>query len=218
MNNNNQQHKQKSPPSLKQMDENQTSFGRIVESVRGWRLGFSVDGELVGKFFTCAALLVLFALLETTLFTRIQPLGATPDLMLALTVAVAVTEKEKWGAVFGLAAGFVIESLSSRTTALPLLFTVTGYTAGALANEYFRDSAATRMLFTFAAAVARSTLTTVTLTAITDATLPATLMHAAVPEFFGTVLFSPIPHIVAKLSLHRFNKSREERTHKNERR
>ncbi len=206
--------KRNSPQSLKQLDENQTVFGRIIESVRGWRLGFSVDGELVGKFVTCSVLLVLFALLETTLFTRIQPLGATPDLMLALTIAVAVTEKEKWGAVFGLASGFVVESLSSHTTGLPLLFTLVGFTAGVLTTEYFRDSAATRALFTAVAALVRAVVTVVTISAITDASLPAILIQAAFPEFLGTVLFSPIPHVAAKLSLHYFNKSREERTHK----
>ncbi len=196
------------------MDENQTLLGHVLESVRGWRLGFSVDGELIGKFLTCAGLLLLFALMETTLFTRIQPLGATPDLMIGLTVAVAVTEREKWGAVFGLAAGFVIESLSSRTTGLPLLFTITGFTVGAVVSEYFRDSVATRALFTVAAAAVRAVMTVVTVASINDATLPAIISQAAVPEFLGTVLFSPIPHVVAKLALHRFNKSREERTHK----
>ncbi len=211
MNNNN-----KKPPqtSLKQIDENQTRLGRIVESVRGWRLGFSVDMELVGKLFTCAGLLLFFALLETTLFTRVQPLGATPDLMLVLTVAVAVTEREKWGAVFGLAAGFIIESLSSRTTALPLLFTLAGYTTGAVISEYFRDSVATRALFTAAAAAVRAALTVITAASITDAALPAIISQAAVPEFFGTLLFSPLPHAAAKLSLHKFNKSREEKTYK----
>ncbi len=210
MNNN---HK-KQPPSLKQIDENQTHFGKIAEYVRGWRLGFSLDGELIAKFITCAVLLVFFALLETTLFTKIQPLGATPDLMLTLTVAVAVTEREKWGAIFGIAAGFVIESLNSHPTGLPLLFMLTGYVSGALANEYFRDSAATRALFTAVAAAAKATLTLVTLTATTNATLVAAIAQAALPEFFGTLIFSPVPHAVAKLSLHRFNKSRDERTHK----
>ncbi len=211
--NNHNQHKN-SPQSLKQMDENQTLLGHVLESVRGWRLGFSVDGELIGKFLTCTGLLLFFALLETTLFTRIQPLGATPDLMIGLTVAVAVTEREKWGAVFGVAAGFVIESLSSRTTGLPLLFTITGFTVGAVVSEYFRDSVATRALFTVAAAAVRAVMTVVTVASINDATLPAIISQAAFPEFLGTVLFSPIPHIVAKLALHRFNKSREERTHK----
>lgn len=177
------------------------------ERLRGWRLGFSIDGENILKGVVCAFLLVLFALLQTTLFTEFRPLGAVPDLMLPLTLAVAMREKEKWGAVFGLCAAFVIESLGDSSFAiLPILYTLTGYIAGILATHYFRDSLATRALFTAAAALPRTVFTLIALFAtVGGVDFIGALRDVALPEYAATVLFSPLPHLAAYLALKPFS-------------
>ena len=80
----------------------------FMERLRGLRLDFSLDGESILKGIVCAVLLVFFCLLQTTLFTKFRPLGAVPDLVLPLVIAISMTEKERWGAIIGLIGSIVI--------------------------------------------------------------------------------------------------------------
>ncbi len=83
----------------------------------------SIEGVDVARFFICAALLVLFASFQVTLFSKFRPFGAVPDLMIAFTVAIAFSEGERFGGIAGLVGAFVIESLSGTGVALlPLLY------------------------------------------------------------------------------------------------
>ena len=69
-------------------------------------------------------------------------------------------------------------------------------------------------LYTLVSTVVRVFFTLIALFATTgNVTLLDALTKAALPEFFACIIFAPLPHIAAKLCLHRFNKSREERTH-----
>lgn len=185
----------------------------LLEKIRGWRLGFSLDIDTILKAVICAFLLVFFCLLQTTLFTKFRPFGAVPDLILPLTVAFALSEKERWGAVLGLIGAVVIESLGGSTvTLMPLLYTFTGYICGILAVNYFRDSVATRFLFTVVTSFVKICFTLIVLFATTgDATLPTAIMKCALPELLACVVFAPLPHLTVKLALHHFNKPREAR-------
>lgn len=187
----------------------------FMERLRGLRLDFSLDGESILKGIVCAVLLVFFCLLQTTLFTKFRPFGAVPDLVLPLVIAISMTEKERWGAIIGLIGAIVIESLGGSTfTILPILYTFAGYFCGILTTHYFRDSVATRALYTLVSTVARVFFTLIALFATTgNVTLLDALTKAALPEFFACIIFAPLTHIAAKLCLHRFNKSREERKH-----
>ena len=187
----------------------------FMERLRGLRLDFSLDGESILKGIVCAVLRVFFCLLQTTLFTKFRPLGAVPDLVLPLVIAISMTEKERWSAIIGLIGAIVIESLGGSTfTILPILYTFAGYFCGILTTHYFRDSVATRALYTLVSTVARVFFTLIALFATTgNVTLLDALTKAALPEFFACIIFAPLPHIAAKLCLHRLNKSREERTH-----
>lgn len=197
--------KNKTPPSSRES---------VPEKLRGWRLGFSLDAESLAKGTVCAVLLVFFSLLQTTLFTRFKPFGAVPDLVLPLVVAVSMTEKEKWGAVFGIIAAFVIESLGgSSVTLLPLPYMLTGYLAGICTTHYFRDAFAVRVMYTFVSAAARAVFTLLALVlTLGDFNLILCLTDIVVPEFLGSVLFAALPHIAAKLALRPFHLTREERT------
>lgn len=207
---NNNEKRNNTLPDTKDVSEKLT----FMERLRGLRLDFSLDGESILKGIVCALLLVFFCLLQTTLFTKFRPLGAVPDLVLPLVIAISMTEKERWGAIIGLIGAIVIESLGGSTfTILPILYTFAGYLCGILTTHYFRDSAATRVLYTLVSTILRVFFTIIALFATTgNVTLLEALTKAALPEFFACIIFAPLPHIAAKLCLHRFNKSREERT------
>ena len=66
-----------------------------------------IDTDILWRALVSAGLLLFFALLQTTIFARFRPFGAVPDLMLPLVIAVGMTEREKWGAVYGVIAAFV---------------------------------------------------------------------------------------------------------------
>ncbi len=186
----------------------------LREKVRFWRLGLNLDGESLAKGGVCALLLVIFALLQTTLFTRFRPFGAVPDLILPLVAAIGMTEKEKWGAVFGVIAAFVIESLGGSTvTLLPLLYMPVGYFCGILTTYYFRDAFIVRGLYTLVTSAARGIFTLIALAmTLGDFNLITCLTDAVIPEFLATVLFAILPHLAAKAALRPFHLTREERT------
>ena len=113
----------------------------FMERLRGLRLDFSLDGESILKGIVCAVLLVFFCLLQTTLFTNFRPLGAVPDLVLPLVIAISMTEKERWGAIIGLIGAIVIESLGGSTfTVLPILYTFAGNFDYALLPRFGSDA------------------------------------------------------------------------------
>lgn len=184
----------------------------LRERLHGWRLGFSIDAESIVKGVVLALLLVVFSLLQTTLFTRFRPFGAVPDLILPLVTACAMSFRDKWGAVFGVIAAFVIESLGGSTfTILPILYMLTGYIVGLCAVYYFRDSLAVRVLYTVVTSAARAVFTLITLVAtVGDVNLITFLTMIVLPEFFANVVFAPLPHIAAKLALKPFTHKRKD--------
>ncbi|MBQ7921344.1 MAG: hypothetical protein IJ325_02045 [Clostridia bacterium] len=166
------------------------------QKLNGWFLGFSIEGESLLRGVIMIVLISLFALLQTTLMTRFRPFGAVPDLMLPLVVGIAMTAREKWGAVSGIIAAFVIESLGGASlTILPLLYMPVGYLCGILSIQYFRDCFAVRAMYTVVTGLLRGVVTLIILYATTPNTsLIDAVCVAVIPEFFATVLFTPLAH------------------------
>ena len=159
----------------------------------GKRIRMGIDGEKILKAVVAASLLIFFALLQTTIFARFRPFGAVPDLMLPLVIAVAMTEREKFGAIFGLFAAFVIEALGGATMfVLPLLYMRALFTAAACAAHIF---------FTLF----------VLLSTVGGIGFGPALTKAAFPEFLSSLVFSPLPHLAAYMALKLFHRPREEK-------
>ena len=191
---------------------------RKIDLHRGKRPGGrfripGVDTEVLLRVLAAAGLLVFFALLQTTIFARFRPFGVVPDLMLPLVIAVDMTEGERFGAVFGVIAAFVIESLGGAAVSLlPLLYLPAGIFAGLLTKEFFRDSFAVRLLFTAAGCLLRMAFTLVTLKlTVRDFSLGPALAKIALPEFSSTSVFAFLPHLAAKAAMRVFHKPREEK-------
>jgi len=184
--------------------------GATPKRVRGG-VGISIDADILIKSAIVGALLILFALLQTTLFSRFRPFGAVPDLILPLVVAVAMSEREKFGAIFGIVAAFVIESLGGGAVSiLPILYMPVGYIVGALSVYYFRDSVVVRALYTVVTSLLRALFTIFTLLATVGGITFISLMGDAVlPELLANVIFATLPHFAVKLCLRPWNKNRD---------
>lgn len=172
-----------------------------------------LDGFLIGKGIVCGALILLCALLQTTLFARFRPFGAIPDLMLSAIIALAVLEGEKWGALLGLFAAFVIESMGGGDLSLlPLLYVPVGYFVPIVTELYFTDSAPVRFMYSAAAGVGRAFLTMMYLAlTVTDFNLLTLTVGVILPEYASTLLMSIPVQILIRTVLHPFHKSRSER-------
>lgn len=193
--------------------EEKRFYHRIIDRIHMWHLGISVNIESIVKALVIGALILVFAMLQTTVFSKLRPFGATPDFMLPLVIAVGISEGERWGGVSALAAAFLIDCLGSAgVTLLPLLYVPCGFIAGVLGTYYLRDSLVIRGIFTVASGIAKAIFTIIYVNIIYSS-VDVGLMFGkiVVPEFFSTFLFALLPHIAAWLSLRPFNKTRAER-------
>jgi len=171
------------------------------------------DGELIGKIMICAALTILFALLQTTIFARFRPFGAIPDLILPLVIAIGMTEGEKWGAVWGLIGAFIIESLGAAGfSLLPLLYMPAGYLCPVVTGLYLTDTPPVRLIFTAVSGLGRSLVTLLYLALTAQQfELPLFLSAIVFPEYASTFVMALPVHLLVFFALRPFHKSRSER-------
>lgn len=180
--------------------------------LKGEGSGIAFDRSVVFKIIVLTLLLVFFSLLQTTFFTRFKILGSVPDLILPMVVAVAISEKEKWAAVFGLISAVVIEALvGSSLVLLPLLYVIVGYVTGLLCIHFFRGSFAVRLAFTVATSLLRSVVTfIVVISTVGGADLGSAMTKAALPELLVNIIFAVIPHFLVYILLRAVNKTRRQ--------
>lgn len=217
-NNKNQRHQYdgrgRNAPKKQEITLSRAIYLELRDRVRNLSLGFSIELEDIIRIAICSALIIVFALLQTTFFVRFAPFSAVPDLMLILTAAIAASEGEKYGAVCGLCSSFVISALGgfTGTNLLPLLYGAAGCFIGYLSMNYFSNTLAVKLVYIGSCCAGRAIITAVTALRITEATFSQVILHTVIPEFFSTAVVSPIPFLAAYLCFKRFHRSREERT------
>ena len=178
---------------------------------------FNIEKEWVFRVLITAALVVFFAITETTFAARFPLFGETPDLMLGLVIAVAMTEGEQFGAVTGLFAGLIIDALGTAGT-LPLsalLYVSVGYAVGVLTENYFTGRWPVRVLYTLAAGLPRMLLAAIVLragnTVLSTVSGWQMFTEILLPGYASTAVTAVLPHFAAWLSLRVFHKTRAER-------
>ena len=174
----------------------------------------SVSREGVIRTVVIVALMTFFALMQTTLFTRLPPFGAVPDLMLTFCVALAVTEGEHWGAVTALLSALVITSLGAVSfDPAPVLYLICAYVAGVLCRYVLKQNVLIRAILTLGAGVLRAAATLIAIAVTTPTfTLGAAFRIALIPEFFSTLVCAPAVHLIVWLATMGFHRSRAQRT------
>lgn len=193
--------------------ENRKLYRKILDRLNMWRLGISVNADSLVKALIIGALITVFAMLQITVFSKLRPFGATPDLMLPLVIAIGITEGERWGGVTGLAAAFIIECLGSAgITLLPLLYVPCGFIAGVLGTYYMRDSIALRALFTVVTGLLRSVVTLIYVYITFNSPAFSEVFGKVVaPEYLSTVIFAVLPQVAAWFAMRPYHKTRAER-------
>ena len=194
-----------------------TFFRQCREYARVRLSAFNIEKEWVFRVLIVAFLTVFFAITETTFAARFPLFGETPDLMLGLVIAVAMTEGERFGAVTGLCAGLLIDALGSvgGVSLMPLLYVPIGYAVGVLTENYFTGRWLVRALYTLAAGIPRALLTVIVLRGsdTVAAEMAGWQMFSGVvlPGYFSTAVAAVLPHLAAWLTLRAFHKSRAQR-------
>ena len=188
-------------------------FFKVKNSVTSLMLHAFYARERILCGIVCAALLILFAMLQTTVFSTLRPFGMTPDLMILFTLALSVSEGRRWGAVWGMAAAVLIESLDAPgMTLLPLLYMPVGYFGGVLCKYYFTGSAAVRALLTFAALPLRGIVTAVyTALSPISASAGEIFFEVVIPEAAATLLLAAPVHLLVYVCMRPFNRTRAEK-------
>ena len=188
----------------------------LREKFNGWRLGITLDAEDLIKVGVITVLIIVFTLLQTTLFTRFRPFGAIPDLMLPFIIALSVLEKEKWGSIVALIAAYVIDAAGGTTlTLLPLLYVPTAFLVGLLTTHRLRDSLSVNIVYTILTSLVRVGITfIIVMFTVNKITVADAFYDRVIPEFFANIVIAPFPQILTRLCLRPFHKTRAERTGK----
>lgn len=193
----------------------QAILAEIHDRLKIIRLGIQVNSEDIIKGIVCSVLMIFFVLSQTTFFVRFAPFGKVPDLVLIFVLAIGVCEGEKWGAVFGLVAAFVIQATGTSGAGpelLPLVYMPVGCIGGLLSKYYLRHTFPVMSVYVLAAALLRGIVTVICASVMLNATLGEIITRIAIPEYFSTVIISPLPFLAVWLSMRAFHKTRAERT------
>ena len=137
-----------------------------------------------------ALLLLLGAILQTSVFGRLTYVGAVPDLMICIVTCVAFFNGRYHGAITGIAAGALIETLASTgIVLLPLFYMLFGYIAGHYARAVQPKRFIPYLFYLMFALFLRAGLT-VLYACLTyrNIHLLQILLHAVLPEMLATAI------------------------------
>ena len=155
-------------------------------------LGFEAKARsrLVVFGVSLALLLLLGAVLQTSVFGRLTHIGAVPDLMLCIVTCIAYFNGRHHGAIAGLAAGALIETIaSSGIVLLPLFYMLFGYIAGHYARAVQPKRFVPYLFYLMFALFLRAGLTVLYACLMyQNIHLVQILLHAVLPEMLATAI------------------------------
>lgn len=142
--------------------------------------------------------LFLIGVLQVTFFAKINVLSATPDLLLASVVALALCEEHRVCTVCGIVAGFLYCALGTHTFPTYIVFSfLCAYVLWGVANRTFGKNYPSYLALSalaFALKVVYN-LAEIALNSVTFNLIEA-VWRIAVPEFISSVLFCTLPYLI----------------------
>lgn len=109
---------------------------------------------MINRIFLCTLVTVLFALLQSVLFSEIMPAGVVPDFVLVILLVASW----RYGSMLGIIIGFISGLCLDITGLAPLgfhafLFTLIGYIFGLLHGTLSADPLPSKLLATLIATI-----------------------------------------------------------------
>lgn len=158
--------------------------------------------------------LFILAVLQTTAAARLSLFSATPDLMLAAVVCLAMHDGEKTGAIAGIAAGVLCVSLGSASPIYILFSFAAGYIFGIISSASLSKNLPSFIALIAAAYAAKAIFNVIDVSLFSDGfNLFTILARAVVPELLCSLVFCVPVYFIFLPLIRLFNKksSRKDR-------
>lgn len=168
------------------------------KTVVGEKLDSGVTVSEIVKYALYAVLGLALLIFETSFFSRIRAFDSTPDVMIIATLSIGFYENEKAGAIFGASFGFLSGIIGGMgISILPLVYMLVGYFCGVVTADYYRRSIPLFIILDLSVCAVRMLATLISV-AFTWTTVDITVVFPQVllPEFFSTLITSPVPALL----------------------
>ena len=165
-----------------------------------------------GKIILFSVLIFLSACLQSSFFSVFRELPALPDLVLLSVIGIAVYDGERSGAVSGVFGGVVLEAFGAGgdIMMLPLFYMLCGFFFGIAAHLLFNKNFISWLLYCVIGVVFRSMLSVVHEVLIeSDVNILLIFTEIVIPEYFITLLMSPIMYFAVRAAVRPFHKKIE---------
>lgn len=135
--------------------------------------------------------LFLFAIIQTSVLSRVKPFGVTPDIMLSTVLVFSVYCGCYTGAITGITAGFLTDALGSvGFSILPIVYFLIGYIAGYVSKLLnLRNSVSYLVCLAVSLPLRGITSCIYSLLSVAEFHFPTFLLELALPEMLGTAIF-----------------------------
>ncbi len=165
-----------------------------------------------GKILLFSILIFLCACLQSSFFSAAILFSAVPDLVLIAVVGIAVYDGERSGAVAGIFGGVVLEAFGAggNIMLLPLFYMLCGFFFGIAAHFLFNKNFISWMLYCVIGAAFRAVLSVVHAVLVeTDVNILLIFTEIVIPEYFITLLMSPLMYLPVRAAVRPFHKKIE---------
>ena len=177
---------------------NSASVTRNEPSVQIKQIGRGILSlSVILKYLAIFAAVFFTAIIQTGFFLHLRPLGSSPDLCLALCVAVALKWGAKKGAIVGIMSGFCLDAFANAGFSLLIPF----YFILSVSVGLIGEGNNAKGFPTFAAVASLSALMRVLLIffelclSASSFSASGVFINVILPHFIITTLFSPLLYL-----------------------
>lgn len=158
------------------------------------------------KWVFYVAILLFTAIIQhSTIISKIDILGGSPSLLLFAVSVIAMLEGANGGAGAGLAAGIIMDAMSSPAEGFyTATYVVCGIVSSALNAITYHKTYFVSLLFWLASVVLSSLLYYVFFMLIMGKGGPMLILYMIPGELLATVLFTPIVYFICRYVYRRF--------------
>lgn len=141
--------------------------------------------------------LFLLGIMQVTFFSKINVLGATPDLLLGAVLVIAMLDNERVSAVCGIIAGVIYVSLGTASLPLYLIFSfLCAYFFPAIARVLFGKGYLPYLALCLLGYGVKAAFNLALIFMGGGPGLFTSLISTVIPEFISSMIFTSLPYII----------------------